>query len=144
MRSRHPQQAAPLRTRTVGMPRPSHAVSFRITPIPASILRNLGRDPEPLTNPSRASTGGSGGGPAIQIALRALRLESLFSRRFHKRVSRAADDRLTSLSSAYSLAESEIDCRCLNRHGLALLKRRESQEFAWQNLKNPVLGVGPR
>ena len=44
-------------------------------------------------------------------------------------------------SYAYFSAESEIDRRYLNRHDLALLKRRESAELAWRNINDPALSV---
>jgi CHAT domain-containing protein/tetratricopeptide (TPR) repeat protein len=44
-------------------------------------------------------------------------------------------------SYSYFWAEAEIDRRALNRHDLALLKRRESEELAWHNLNDPALSV---
>lgn len=42
-------------------------------------------------------------------------------------------------SYAYFSAEAEIDRRYLNRHDLALLKRREGAELAWRNINDPAL-----
>ena len=44
-------------------------------------------------------------------------------------------------SYAYFSAEAEIDRRYLNRHDLALLKRREGAELAWRNINDPALSV---
>jgi CHAT domain-containing protein len=44
-------------------------------------------------------------------------------------------------SYAYFAAEAEIDRRYLNRHDLALLKRREGAELAWRNINDPALSV---